>query len=116
MSINEMFTTFPTLTTERLLLREIQMADAEDLFATFSDEEVMEFYGHLPHESVEDSRELIRNQHKWYAHHEGIRWGITPRGEDKVIGSLGFYLFCLEPSLPWSHHVLIHCHLLHGPC
>ncbi len=96
MSIDAMFTTFPVLTTERLLLRQIQMADAEDLFATFSDEVVMEFYGHLPHESVEDSRELIRNQHKWYAQHESIRWGITLKGEDKVIGSCGFYLFDLE--------------------
>lgn len=41
---------------------------------------------------------LIRQQHKWYAQHEGIRWGITLKGEDKVIGSCGFYLFNLESS------------------
>ncbi len=93
MSIDAMFTTFPTLNTERLHLRQIQVADAEDLFTTFSDEEVMEFYGHLPHKSVEDSRELIRQQHIWYAQQEGIRWGITLKGEDKVIGSCGFYHF-----------------------
>lgn len=58
MTIDAMFTTFPELTTERLRLRQIQLADAEDLFATFSDEEVMEFYGHLSHKSVEDSREF----------------------------------------------------------
>lgn len=96
MSIEDMFTNFPVLTTERLLLRQIQPADAEDLFATFSDELVMEFYGHLPHKSVDDSRELIRQQHVRYAQHEGIRWGITLKGEDRVIGSCGFYLFDLE--------------------
>ena len=96
MSIEDMFTNFPVLTTERLLLRQIQPADAEDLFATFSDELVMEFYGHLPHKTVDDSRELIRQQHVWYARHEGIRWGITLKGEDRVIGSCGFYLFDLE--------------------
>jgi ribosomal-protein-alanine N-acetyltransferase len=96
MSLDRMFTTFPTLTTERLLLRRIQLEDARDLFAIFSDEEVMEFYGHLPHKSIEDSRALIHQQHKWYEQREGIRWGITLRGEDKVLGSCGFYLFDLE--------------------
>ncbi|HEX7736914.1 MAG TPA: GNAT family protein [Ktedonobacteraceae bacterium] len=96
MAIDAMFTTFPVFTTKRLRLRQIQLDDADDLFTTFSDEEVMEFYGHLPHKSVEDSRELIRQQHKWYAQHEGIRWGITLKGDDKVIGSCGFYLFDME--------------------
>ena len=68
-----MFTEFPCLKTERLLLRRIEPEDAEALFATFSDEEVMEFYGHLPHRSLDDSRELIRQQQAWYARREGIR-------------------------------------------
>jgi ribosomal-protein-alanine N-acetyltransferase len=93
MDIHAMFTQFPCLTTDRLLLRQIQPTDAEALFATFSDESVMEFYGHMPHRSVDDSLELIRQQQTWYARREGIRWGITLKGEDRVIGSCGFYLF-----------------------
>lgn len=96
MTIDAMFTHFPVLETQRLRLRQIQQEDAEALFATFSDEEVMEFYGHLPHRSVDDSRKLIRQQYKRYAQREGIRWGITRKGEDRVIGSCGFYLFDLE--------------------
>jgi ribosomal-protein-alanine N-acetyltransferase len=91
--IDTMFTQFPSLTTDRLHLRQIQPSDAEALFATFSDKEVMEFYGETPHRSVDDSRELIRQQHVWYAQKEGIRWGITRKGEDHVIGSCGFYRF-----------------------
>lgn len=93
MTISTMFTQFPRLETTRLLLRQIQPEDAEALFATFSDEEVMEFYGHVSHKSLDDSRELIRQQQTWYAQREGIRWGITLKGEDRVIGSCGFYLF-----------------------
>ncbi|GHO98434.1 GNAT family N-acetyltransferase [Reticulibacter mediterranei] len=93
MDIEAMFSTFPTLTTNRLLLRQIQPNDAEALFATFSDESVMEFYGHLPHRSIEESVELIRKQHVWYAERTGIRWGITLKGDDRVIGSCGFYGF-----------------------
>src|SRR5690242_9918675 len=93
MDIDTMFSTFPTFTTNRLFLRQIQLDDAADLFATFSDESVMEFYGHLPHCSIDESVELIRQQHTWYAEHAGIRWGITLKGEDRVIGSCGFYGF-----------------------
>ncbi len=90
---SDMFTAFPVIETPRLILRQIQPEDAEALFATFSDEDVMEFYGDLPHKSVEDSRELIRMQHEWYARRQGIRWGITRRGDDTVIGSCGFFHF-----------------------
>lgn len=93
MTIDGMFTQFPCLTTDRLLLRRIQLTDAEALFAIFSDANVMEFYGHMPHRSEDDSQELIRQQHAWYARREGIRWGITRKGQDRVIGSCGFYLF-----------------------
>jgi RimJ/RimL family protein N-acetyltransferase len=46
MTIDAAFTHFPSLTTNRLFLRQIQPQDAEALFATFSDEEAMQFYGH----------------------------------------------------------------------
>ncbi len=93
MSIEAIFTQFPVVETPRLILREIQSGDAQALFATFSDEAVMEFYGHLPHRVVEDSRALIQQLRGWYAQREGIRWGITRKGDDTVIGSCGFYGF-----------------------
>lgn len=114
MTIDAMFTHFPTLTTDRLLLRQIQPADAEDLFAIFSDEQVMEFYGHLPHKTVDDSRELIRQQHAWYAQRAGIRWGITLKGEDRVIGSCGFYLFDLDSQHAETGYELNRTHWRQG--
>lgn len=93
MTIEAAFTTFPALTTNRLFLRQIQPEDAEALFATFSDEETMKYYGLEPHHSLEDSRQLIQRQHHWYAQREGMRWGITLKGEDIVVGSCGFHHF-----------------------
>ena|SRR5579862_3426620 len=93
MSIETIFTNFPRLETERLILRQIELSDAGSVFVTFSDEAVMEFYGENPHRSVEESSELIRRQHEWYARREGIRWGITRKGENSVIGSCGFFKF-----------------------
>lgn len=92
-SIADIFVHFPRIETPRLLLRQITPGDADALFATFSDEPTMEFYGELPHRSVTDSHELIRRQQDWYARREGIRWGVTFEGADEVIGSCGLFKF-----------------------
>ncbi len=93
MTIEAAFTTFPILTTDRLLLRQIQPGDAEALFAIFSDEEVMKFYGDAPHRSLDESREEIRGALAHYAQHESLRWAITLRGEDTFLGSCTLFHF-----------------------
>ena len=93
MTIDAAFTHFPSLTTTRLLLRNILPGDAEALFAILSDEEAMEFYGHEPHQSLDDTRELIRQIQARYAQQEALRWGITLPGEDRLIGSCSLFHF-----------------------
>lgn len=93
MTIDTAFTHFPSLATKRLLLRQIQPTDAEAFFAILSDEEAMQFYGHEPHSSLDDTRELIRRIQAGYTRRESIRWGITLKGEDRVIGSCSFHYF-----------------------
>jgi RimJ/RimL family protein N-acetyltransferase len=93
MSVPPFFVDFPRIETPRLVLRRISPDDAEALFATFSDPAVMEFYGDSPHATLADTQELIERQQGWYAGLEGVRWGITRRGEDEVIGSCGLFHF-----------------------
>jgi ribosomal-protein-alanine N-acetyltransferase len=75
------------------VLRRITPHDAAALFAVFSDPAVMEYYGDAPHTSLDDTRDLIERQQGWFARREGIRWGITQRGADEVIGSCGLFHF-----------------------
>ena len=89
----DVFTKFPRITTEQLLLRQIIPDDTEALYATFSDEAVMQFYGDEAHRSLDDSRHLIHLQQEWYARRAGIRWGITRHGEESIIGSCGLFNF-----------------------
>lgn len=93
MNIDAAFTHFPSLTTNRLFLRHILPADAENLYQTFSDEEAMQFYGHEPHRSVDETREWIEHIQARYSRREIIRWGIARKGEDRVIGTCGFHHF-----------------------
>ena len=94
MAIEAIFTDFPRIETERLILRQIQASDADALFALFSEGDVMEFSGgKVPHQTVEETRAFIRQLQGWYERHEGIEWGITRKGDDTVIGTCGFYSF-----------------------
>ena len=92
-TIDAAFTHFPSLTTNHLVLRHIQPSDAEDLFATFSDEETMQFTGHGPYQLEDETRRFIEQIQTRYARREAIRWGITLKGENRVIGSCGFHDF-----------------------
>ena len=93
MNAEDAFSHFPRLETARLVLRQIGPDDAAARYVTFSDPEVMAYYGEESHRSVEDSRAHIAAVDGWYARREGIRWGITQCGVDEVIGSCGFFRF-----------------------
>jgi ribosomal-protein-alanine N-acetyltransferase len=108
MTIDAAFTHFPSLTTSRLLLRQIQPEDAEDLFAILSDEESMEFYGHEPQQSLDETKELIRQIEERYDRKEALRWGITLQGEERLIGSCSLFHFdacfdCAETGYELNH-------------
>src|SRR5260370_7304489 len=84
---------FPRLTTDRLVLRAIQPGDAEALFPIFSDADAMQYYGHLPHQSLADTQALIAQTQVRYVQRAALRWGITRAGDDRMIGSCGFHRF-----------------------
>ncbi|YCA45049.1 GNAT family N-acetyltransferase [Bacillus sp. JZ8] len=81
---------FPFIETNRLLLREIVKDDANDILKYLSDEEVMKYYGLAPFKTINEAL----NEISWYQsilnEQTGIRWGITLKGKDEVIGSCGF--------------------------
>lgn len=80
---------FPTLETRRLLLREIKKEDAGDLFAYFSNKEVMQYYGQEAFTSVEQVEELIKHFSNNFQNQRGLRWGMQLKGTSRLIGTLG---------------------------
>lgn len=93
MTMRDMFATFPVLETPILLLRQLRNGDAEALFAVYSDEETLRYYNMLPHQSVEETAELIRLNQERFENQRAIRWAITRKGEDVVLGTCGFHAF-----------------------
>ncbi len=83
---------FPALTTDRLVLREIRPADAPFWMRNFSAPEVEEFTGiDGPADLVAAEGEIDRYCTQIFRAGTGIRWGITLRGNDELIGTLGYH-------------------------
>lgn len=82
---------FPLITTKRLLLREATIADAADMFVYLSDTEVTTPMALVPYTSAND---VFNEEIAWYKavfkEGTGIRWVITKKDSDVVIGSCGF--------------------------
>ncbi len=71
----------PVLETERLRLRMRTADDAEALFPGYADADVMQWWSHAPHQSVEETRTVFAEPFKdWRA------WTITLKRDDRVAG------------------------------
>jgi [ribosomal protein S5]-alanine N-acetyltransferase len=82
---------FPTLTTPRLVLREISADDAADLFTLFSTPKVMEFYDAAPYIDIEQAKQDIERFASWHSKDIGKRWGLALPENYKTIGTCGLF-------------------------
>src|ERR1700721_4279715 len=98
MSLNVVFSSFPTLSTDRFHLRRTQLSDAEAFFQIKSDPEVTSCYGREPHGSLQDTETWIQALQDNYAGRAGIQWAITFKTRDFPIGSCNFWR--LDPESP----------------
>ncbi|MBD3922156.1 GNAT family N-acetyltransferase [Paenibacillus sp. PR3] len=87
---------FPQFETKRLVLRQLNLDDAADVFDYFARDEVTQFYDLATFTEQRQAEELIQQWNNRYMRSEGIRWGITLRGEDRVIGTCGFHSWSQE--------------------
>lgn len=82
--------TIPTIETDRLTLRALTPDDRAAVFALFADPRVAVPTHVAPFAGVEQADELIASFGRRFAAKGGIRWGLTLRGDDAIIGTAGF--------------------------
>lgn len=90
MDLNIHLHTFPILETERLILRQLAATDAQDSFLFLSDEENIRYYDPAPMTQLEQAEKSIERHRRRFAQYEALRWGITLKGENRVIGNGGY--------------------------
>jgi ribosomal-protein-alanine N-acetyltransferase len=82
---------FPTIQTDRLILREWTDDDAENLVAIFGHESVVQYTSNDAYISREDGMRRVKGSRIFF--HEknlGITWGIFEKESGKVLGDIDF--------------------------
>ena len=83
---------FPTLETERLLLREIVQDDVPALFAVHGDPEAMKWFGVDPLADEAAAVKLVDLFASWRSlANPGTRWGIQIKGQSSLVGTCGLF-------------------------
>ena len=91
MDIEKIFEKFPSIETQRLNLIELKEEYDKDLFGFFSDRKVMQYYDIKPLETIDDARNLINKLIDKYRNRLAIRWGISLKEDDEIIGTCGYH-------------------------
>jgi [ribosomal protein S5]-alanine N-acetyltransferase len=80
----------PRLETKRLVLREMRPEDAEAIFAIYGDEEVMRYRDVLALTCLEEAQHFLEQMRSRCEQEEEMHWGITLKGEERLVGSCGY--------------------------
>ncbi|MBY0098165.1 GNAT family N-acetyltransferase [Mesobacillus maritimus] len=78
---------YPTLETERTILRILTKEDAKEVFMHFSDPIVTRFMDIEPCKDLKEAEEIIH----YHEEDLGCRWGIVERSHGIFIGTIGFH-------------------------
>lgn len=92
------FDVMPVLETERLLLRKVEMRDAEDMYEYSRDPLVAKHVLWDAHTSVRDTRGYIRYMIRKYRAGEPSSWCIVEKSTDKAVGTIGYMWYQPENS------------------
>ncbi len=80
---------YPTITTERLLLRMLEQSDFEDYAAIHTDPEVTRFTTRTHLDRMETWRHLAMIVGHWHLRGFGM-WGVFARDNGQLVGRVGF--------------------------
>ncbi len=81
-------TPFPTLSTERLVLRPLERADAGDIYAHRADEQVNKYLDGFRHTSIEETLAFIQRVQNEVAANKTILWVLTLKGNNTFMGTI----------------------------
>ncbi|MEK5231935.1 GNAT family protein [Lysinibacillus sp. FSL K6-0232] len=90
MNVKFEFKDFPTLATERLILRKGIVDDCQDILALYADENVVKYLPLTLFTATEDAIAELNWYDKIFREQTGLRWVIEEAKTKKVIGTCGY--------------------------
>jgi ribosomal-protein-alanine N-acetyltransferase len=85
------FSPFPILTTDRLILRQLESADAAVIFAHRTNDTVNTYLDGFRHSSIAETKAFIDRVQRETAIGKTILWAITRKGSNKFIGAISLW-------------------------
>jgi ribosomal-protein-alanine N-acetyltransferase len=83
---------FPTLTLPRMVLREIRLADLEDMYRLYTDPRVVQYLNRHPFRSRDEAHELLDVIAADHARRSAIHWGLERPEQPGLIGRCMLYV------------------------
>jgi ribosomal-protein-alanine N-acetyltransferase len=83
---SEIFSSFPKIITERLVLREITEQDAESIYKLLSNPEVIKYDTFERFTDIKQAEDLIECFNERFRKKTAIFWGICLKNESQIIG------------------------------
>jgi ribosomal-protein-alanine N-acetyltransferase len=94
--LNKNLSPFPTLTTERLILRQLLESDVQEIFLLRSDPIINKYLDRQPSKTLEDALNFIRIINVNIKNSELPYWAITQKNNEKLIGTICLFDFSEE--------------------
>lgn len=85
------FSPFPGLTTERLILRQLEISDGNELMALRSNALVNRYINRPPTITIHDTLAFIEKINNGIRWNEWVYWAITPRHNNRLIGTVCYW-------------------------
>ncbi|MGK0390464.1 MAG: ribosomal-protein-alanine N-acetyltransferase [Maribacter sp.] len=87
------FTPFPTLETERLILRPINISDDKEIFFMRSDKEMNKYIARDLGKDISEAHAFIEKMNNFIANNISILWAIQLKGDSTLIGTICLWNF-----------------------
>ena len=96
--LNRTFTSFPILTTERLTLRKLVIADEQEIFYLRSDGEINKYLDRQLSNTIDDARNFINKVNENINKNDSLYWAITLSDRNILAGTICLFGFSDENS------------------
>ena len=86
LSVN--FNPFPVINTERLLLRQVEKSDVNEIFFLRSDKNVLQYLDRPPAANKDEAASWIEKINDLEKNNESILWAITLKPDNTLVGTI----------------------------
>ena len=94
--LNRIFTPFPILTTERLILRQLLINNEQEIFTLRSDSEINKYLDRQLSNTIADARNFINKVNENANKNISLYWAITLSDRNILVGTICLYGFSDE--------------------